>query len=253
MQEDRDSRLEVEAILERYSNLNSYEKTDAWHEFTSARIRDELQRRWSKLQTSPRDVILNAGAGNNDLGICSASALNLDLSDAGVSRLPNPIVASIEDIPLPDESVGAIICVGSVINYCDAAAAISEFGRVLRAGGFLALEYESSRGADLILQRAFGRSAAIAETFYANEPEALWVFHPHYIRSLLTSVHLVIEETIPIHIASPWAYLLTRNVKVASVMARLDRLLRFAPFLARWASNHLLFCRKGPSLPTKNA
>ncbi len=39
-----------------------------------------------------------------------------------------------------------ILCVGSVLNYCDALTALSELSRVLKPNGNLILEYESSWG-----------------------------------------------------------------------------------------------------------
>lgn len=243
-QDEADSRIELETVIERYRSISRYSLTDEWHEYTASRIRHELSRRWSRLRTQPGHAILNAGAGNSDLGVCPPWTLNLDISEAGVALLPNPIVATIEQIPLPNESVDTIVCVGSVLDYCDAAAAISEFSRILKSGGNLILEFESSRAADLFSQKAFGRSAAIAETFYGNEPEVLWVYNPRYIRSLLSAAQLEIMETIPIHIGSPWALLMTKSIRGAAVIARLDRVLRFVPVLAHWASNQMMICRK---------
>ena len=122
--ENHDPRLDVSAVRARFDKPEKYGSTDVWHRFTAMEIRRELQSSWRKLRTQAGDVVLNAGAGNSDLGVCSTSAINLDISELGVASLPNPIVASVEKIPLPSESVDTIVCVGSVINYCDAAAAI---------------------------------------------------------------------------------------------------------------------------------
>ena len=92
-------------------------------------------------------------------------------------------------MPIADESVDIVVCVGSVIKYCDAAAAISEFGRVLRPNGHLFVEFESSLSAELALQRSFGDSAGIFETFYCRID---------YIERLLTAAGLIVTETIPI-------------------------------------------------------
>ena len=47
------------------------------------------------------------------------------------------------DLPFAENSIDNILCVGSVLNYCDAIAAISEFNRVFKYNGHLILEYES--------------------------------------------------------------------------------------------------------------
>lgn len=54
------------------------------------------------------------------------------------------------DLPFAENSIDNILCVGSVLNYCDAIAAISEFNRVLKYNGHLILEYESSWGFEYI-------------------------------------------------------------------------------------------------------
>jgi SAM-dependent methyltransferase len=187
---------------------------------------------------------LNAGSGGNDLGLCPDSTINLDISEVRVARLPNPVVASIETLPFANGTIDMILCVGSVVNYCDAAAAISEFGRVLRPSGQLVLEFESSRSAELLTQDAFGRTVAVAETFYADQKETVWVYSPEFVKNLLLGAKFAIVRRIPVHILSPWVLLITRSVPAAAVIARLDRYARYLPILSRWASNHLLFCQK---------
>jgi SAM-dependent methyltransferase len=239
-----DPRLELAAVRAQYNNPAAYNSSDSWHRFTEMLIRKELARVWSSLPTKPGNVILNAGSGGNDLGLCPDSTINLDISEVRVARLPNPVVGSIEALPFATETIDMILCVGSVINYCDAAAAISEFGRVLRPRGQMVLEFESSRSAELMTQDAFGQTVAVAETFYADQKEVVWVYSPEHIKNLLVGAGFTIVRRVPVHVLSPWMLLMTRSVSVAAAIARLDRLARRLPIVSRWASNHLLFCQK---------
>jgi len=241
---ERDPRLEVTAVRARYDDLTFFGTVDAWHLFTAKEIQKEIASVWPTLPTGSGRVILNAGAGGNDLGLVQPATINLDISPTRISSMPNPIVASVEALPLSDGSVDTLLCVGSVINYCDAAAAIAEFGRVLRPGGALILEFESSFSAELVTQQAFGRTAAVAETFYANQKEAVWVYAPSHVRRLLNAADLRVTRSVPIHVLSPWALLLLRSARIATPIARLDRLVRNVQPLRRWASNHLFFCEK---------
>jgi hypothetical protein len=143
-------------------------------------------------------------------------------------------------------TVDTVLCVGSVINYCDAAAAIAEFSRVLRPEGYLLLEFESSRSAELVTQSAYGRPAAVARTFCDDAEEVIWVYAFDYINNLLTAAGFRLIEAVPIQIVSPWVLLLTRSTKAAALAGRLDPAVRRARILGRWASNHLLFCRRRP-------
>lgn len=239
-----DLRLSKEAVIDRYKSEDHYRRTDTWHQYTAHEIRHAISLAWLGVMQDQDCVVLNAGAGNSDLGILPPSAINLDISQSGVAQLPNGIIASIENMPLDDRSIDVLVCVGSVINYCDAAAAISEFARVLRPNGRLVLEFESSLCGEFFGQDCFGRSATIVETFYGDGPETLWVYRPEYIGRLLQSAGFSIVRKVPIHILSPWLLLLTGNPDVATSLAHWDRLFRRLPLVTRWASNHLLFCQK---------
>jgi SAM-dependent methyltransferase len=242
MTKNHDPRLETSAVRARYSEPIAYTATDSWHDHTGEQVRREIVRSWNALPRRPEHVILNAGAGDNDLGLCPSTTINLDISETGVLSLHNPLVASIENIPLGDSSVDTVMCIGSVINYCDAGAAIVEFGRVLRAGGYLILEFESSYSAELLTQDSYGRSAAVVSSFYADQPEVVWAYSPEYIYNLLQAAEFRVVRRVPVHVLSPWALLVLRNIRVAASIGRLDRVVRNFPLLNRWASNHLLFC-----------
>jgi SAM-dependent methyltransferase len=239
-----DERLAPEAVRQRYQSQQAYDRSDPWHRFTAETIRREVSRIWGGLNLTPEAVVLNIGAGNNDLGVCPPSAIHLDISEAGLAAFERRIVASVEAIPIEDESVDIAICVGSVINYCDAAAAISEIARVIKPDGRLLIEFESSRSGEFAFQACFGRAAAVAETFYGDDPETVWVYTLDYVRSLLSARGLALTASTPIHIASPWMLLANLDVKRAASLGRFDRVLRHVPYLSRWASNFLLVCRK---------
>jgi ubiquinone/menaquinone biosynthesis C-methylase UbiE len=242
--QNRDPRLKIPAIRARYNNPAWFRTIDKWHQFTANKISQEITGFLGGLQIEDNKIILNVGAGGNDFGLYTSSVINLDISENRISHMHNPIIASAEQLPVADESTDLIICVGSVINYCDAAAVIAEFGRITQPNSVLVLEYESSYSAELMTQSAFGQSAAVAETFFANQPEAVWVYSPQYINNLLDAAKFKILQKIPIHILSPWGLLFLRSKKLAASIAPLDWLAQSFPFLSRWASNHLVFCAK---------
>jgi len=236
-----DPRLTMAAVRARYNDPATSE--DSWHRFTGGETHRQIVRFWQS-HSGPDQVLLNAGAGNVELGLHAATTINLDISETRVSKLKTRVVGSVEAIPLSDNAVDVIVCVGSVINYCDAAETISEFARVLRPGGHLLLEFESSRSAELCTQQAFGRSVALAETFYGDDPEILWVYAPDFIVQLLRAAHFSVVQQVAIHILSPWVLLLLRNISAAAATARLDRWASHFPLLSRWASNHLFVCKR---------
>jgi SAM-dependent methyltransferase len=239
-----DPRLDISAVRARYNDPQWFREPDKWHLYSDAQIRRELALYWDSLPIKSGSVILNAGAGGHDLGLDTATTINLDISETRIASLPHPLLASIEALPLVNCTIDIIVCVGYVINYCDAAEVIVEFERVLRPGGHLLLEFESSYSAELLTQHAFRQSAAIIETFYANHQEVVWAYSPKYIENLLSAANFKLLRSVPVHILSPWGLLLLRSIRAATAIARLDRIVQRIPFLTRWASSHLFFCEK---------
>lgn len=244
MSEIHDPRLKISAVRERYNNPSWFSLIDKWHRFTAQSIFREICNALCQIPKELDCVILNIGAGGNDFGLNKHTVINLDISDSLILKMSNPVVATAELLPIEDNCVNFILCVGSVINYCDAALVIAEFGRVMRSNGTLILEFESSYSAELITQSAFRQSAAIAETFYASHDEVVWVYSPQYINNLLSAAGFNVLRSVPIHILSPWLLLLSQSPEIATIISPIDRLLKDAPFLSRWASNHLIFCEK---------
>ena len=237
--------MKVSAIRERYNNPKWYNaKKDRWHQFTDTKVHREVIRALSFLQEDQTGIIINVGAGEYDYGLNKFVVINLDISDRLISRLPNAVISNAEALPIKDNCIKSAICVGSVINYCDAASVISEFNRVVSPGGSLIIDFESSYSAEYLTRSVFRQSAAVAETFYASRPEAVWVYSFSYIRNLLKAANFTIIEHVPVHIVSPWALLLLRNANLAAATAPLDPWVENVSFLSRWASNHFLVCLK---------
>src|SRR5688572_20057798 len=121
-------RLTLRSVRARYNGFDG-ESDDPWHRHTAHAIRSQLRQWKSDLFQTGRDRILNAGSGGDDLGIGSPRTIHLDIAERRLlSRDGLRLVGSVEAIPLSSGSVDSTICVGSVINYCDAAATIIEFG-----------------------------------------------------------------------------------------------------------------------------
>jgi SAM-dependent methyltransferase len=241
---EKDPRLQSSAIRERYNDLTKFSSIDPWHRFTAAAIRREVHKAVDSFPPHFCQRLLNAGAGGNDLGLNSLGTINLDISEMRIMHMPNAVVATVEMLPLANNSMDAIVCVGSVINYCDAAAVITEFSRVLRPQGYLLLDFDSSYSAEFIGHEVYKRTVGIVETFYASERETLWLYSPRFICSLLSAAHVPVVRSVAIHVLSPWVLLLSRNLALAATVARLDFVARHVPFLPRFSSNRFFVCQK---------
>ena len=78
----------------------------------------------------------------------------MDIIEEYISKFDNYIVRFIEKIPLNDNTIDIIICVGSILNYVDSFKAIKEFNRVLTLNGLL-LEFEHSNSAGFLFTRNY--------------------------------------------------------------------------------------------------
>jgi ubiquinone/menaquinone biosynthesis C-methylase UbiE len=238
-----DPRLKPSAVRERYNDPAWYDKSrDLWHKHTDIIVHNEVAKTLKELYDQD-GTILNVGSGQYDYGLGKATIINLDISERQLLKMTNAVVSNAESLPIEDNSIKAAVCVGSVINYCDALSVISEFSRVLMPEGLLIIDFESSQSAEYITRPIFNQSAAVAETFYASQLEAVWVYSFEYFTRLLKASDFYIIKHIPIHIVSPWALLLTRSANIATAISSLDRFAAKVTFLSRWASNHLFVCR----------
>lgn len=128
--------MKDETTKEIYTSLKStWPDHSYWYNYTHMRIIRFI----SKMLTSRLDSMsyyLNAGSGGSVYklpGICQ----HVDIAENLICGLDNYTVASIENLPFPDEQFDATICVGSVINYCDVVKSIAELSRTLKKQAIL--------------------------------------------------------------------------------------------------------------------
>ena len=130
---------EVRAFYEELHSIWPHE--DQWHSYTRFSIINYLQ----KQTFNDNSLILNAGSGGSHYGL-KKDMVHADLAKNNLGTLKSSVVSSVECLPFLNEIFTDIICVGSVINYCDALNVINEAHRVLRPSGRLIVEFDSSYG-----------------------------------------------------------------------------------------------------------
>lgn len=106
-----------------------------WYDYTHRRIIQFITDNQDIFNTNSK--ILNAGSGGSIYKDLTGVFYHVDISDKFIKNLPNSYVASVERMPFDSAFFDASICVGSVINYCNALSAISEIYRVLKHNSFL--------------------------------------------------------------------------------------------------------------------
>lgn len=181
------SRYDVDSIEE-----------DSWHTYTGRKTVELLANILPRIGLSGARV-LNAGAGVYALPITSGDQFFVDLFPAPIRGRKNAVCATIEQLPFQEAAFECVVCVGEVLSYCDPAAALSEFARVLSPKGHLIFDFGSTRSITHWRTEMFGRAADILTDQYNGSCEKVWRYSPQYIRQLLTDNGFNIRQTYGIH------------------------------------------------------
>lgn len=231
--------LDYKSIKDLYENVDDvWPQNDLWHLYSKAQIEKYL----NNMAWESDDYVLNAGSGGNDYGI-NVLMHHRDIAKNLVEKFEDFSVGSIETLPFPEQTFSKIICVGSVINYCDAVNVITEFTRVIKKGGVLALEFESSCGFEHRKKDYYNNAATVVKLKYFDEYWTQWIYSPAYIKSILKSNGFKISDDYRFHILSALSYSKKESENLAAKYVKWDKLFRHT-LLARHANNVILRCVK---------
>jgi len=230
----------AEVAKKNYEKAAPWPEHDPWHAQTFAAIQTAVEE-WLAEHTSDGMRILNAGSSGTEYKM-QGELIHLDIVEKYICQFKNHLVGSIEDIALPNGSVDGIVCVGSVINYADAQCAIAEFSRVLKAGGFLILEYERSDSAEFLWTPRHGKYLFPQSYDYNGQTHLLWMYSEKHIRQMLEHDQFVICAQKRFHSLSSLLYRLGMPEGQAARFAKFDRLVQ--PLSRPVAHDQILLARK---------
>lgn len=232
-------------VQEFYEHLPEIEpETDRWVRAQSRWIRKFIETELLAKGAPPPRSCLNLGSGALSYGIPEDALVHVDLDRSRFAPEQHVIVANIQNLPPNVRGFQSCLCVGSVLNHCDAARVIAEAGAAVQAGGLLILEFDTSASLALIMTRHFNQSASIVHTFYQNRTIKLWVYSEQYIRGILAAHGFEVCRRSTCHHLSPLLYRLCRSSNVAARLHMLDGVARAVPGLRDCASNAIYACRK---------
>lgn len=234
---DRISEADVKEFYESVDDV--WPSNNKWHEVNQK----EINRFIKKINFNDVFTILNAGSGGNEYGL-EKEIINIDISKRHNEHLKHFVQCNIERIPFENDFFDAAICVGSVINYCDAICVIKELSRVIKSGGKLIIEFESSFSYEYIHSTSYKQSASLITTSYFNKPHVMWVYSPKYILGLLKCANFHVKKCRPYHIMSGVAIHATKDENKAAKYSHLDILFRHIPVIKGHSGNVLIYCIK---------
>lgn len=233
-------KVDINKVREFYNSTPEiWSPTDHWHQWSYYQLKNYL----SHIRFLGSEHVLNAGSGGNSYGI-ECNMTHVDIAEEKLKGIPNSVISSVEAMPFSSEIFDKIICVGSVINYCDASAVIAEFSRVLKRNGNLILEFESSGGFEYKGMPIYKKSAGVVTVKFQGEDHVQWLYSLPYIKKLLVANSFSIDDIFPYQILSSLALHFSKDESSAVRFSRFDKIARKLPWIAAHANNFILYCRK---------
>lgn len=230
-------------VIARYERMEEiWPATDAWHFFTRKAIHDTVKL-WTPASGKDGARVLNIGSGGANYDLAGMNLIHGDICIRNLSA-GSSAVCNAERLPFREATFDVAICVGSVLNYCDALVALSEMARVIKPAGTLILEFEKSDNLEYIFSKPFCANAMMVTTFYGGEKERVWVYNERYIKNLLNTLRFVIRRRRAIHTLSS-AMLRVLPSQIAAKFGSWDRILSRLTLFNQFASNVILECEKG--------
>lgn len=235
-------KLEQENIKSFYNNIsNVWGNHDPWHDYSQEVITSYIKHK----DVFKNSIVLNAGSAGNSYGIKCHLMYHVDIANEKIKDIENAVIASIENMPFNNLFFDNILCVGSVLNYCDALTALSELSRVLKPNGNLILEYESSWGFEYLHKSCYKKDACIITTEYIEKKHNQWLYSPQYIEKILESCDFRILDIYPFHIFDGLCSKFLDD-QLAVYLTKVDKLLHKFPVIKKHGNNMILHCKKNP-------
>lgn len=233
--------MDNESPKDIYSSMSSvWPDDDRWYNYTHKYIIGFISKNLSPKLTR-ESLFLNAGSGGSEYdlqGICH----HVDIAENLINKFERFTVASIERMPLEDNSFDAAICVGSVLNYCDPVSSLKEFSRVIKCGGHLILEYERSNTGELWFTSEYGKTTTKQQYNYMEHTHTLWLYSEKMIARILKECGFEIIRQERFHCISALVNRITHQEEYSGQYARYDAWIKPLSYLM--AHNVILLCKK---------
>jgi SAM-dependent methyltransferase len=220
-----------------YEDPDVWNRFDRWHRVTRQRIGKAIHRLFPS--GTDRLRIANIGSGGESYKLQGDRQFHVDLV---IERLPKQrsLIADIRLLPIVTATVDVVLCVGSVINHVDVAVAINELTRIVRPGGRIVLEFDSTDGLNHTFSSTAGADSAILKTFYNRRTVVITEYSRRHVQRLLEATGVSVDVMLSFHILSAAALAFKIPPAVASALAHVDWIVdRFPPTRLR-GSNLLI-------------
>jgi len=233
-------KIDIDKVRALYGAVqNVWPNDNMWHQYTKNQISKYINR----MKYAEDSYLLNAGSGGSDYGL-KFRMVHVDIVENKINQFQEYVTASVETMPFDASTFTDVICVGSVINYCDAMTTIHELSRVLKPRGSLLIEFESSWGFEHRKSSIYKRDAEIVKLPYFGKYHTQWIYSPKYISNILYLAGFKIAAKHRFHFLSGLLYSKCQDENKAANFAKYDWLFRVLPIIKHHSSNIIYYCIK---------
>ncbi len=186
-------------------------------------------------------VLLNAGSGGK-IYRTKAKQIHIDIAEKTLQNVKNAFIGNIIDMPFDENYFDCVICVGTVINYCEIEKAIREINRVSKNHALLILEYERS-GSGLVQKDNRNSDYTVFHHTYFNKSHRNLLYSDLYIREVLSEYGYLVKKAKKFNTTIPWMEMFATE-KIAHKMTIFEPIFRAFPIINRYSHNEILICEK---------
>lgn len=226
---------------ENYGKSEPWPDNDIWHIHTYNILHKYVQDKLNELNLDNTQIVLNAGCGRTTYET-HATIIYMDIIKEYINMFENYIVGSVENIPLSDNSVDCVICVGSVINYVDIQKTLLEFSRILKPDGFLILEYERSNSAEFLFTKKYAKTVFMQAYHYNKQTHYLWMYNEKFVLQLAEFYNFLCKKKYRYHSISSLFFRLGVSEERAAKFSKYDKVIQ--PFSYPFSHNQILILQK---------
>jgi SAM-dependent methyltransferase len=236
--------LNKKRIAEMYNKMvDIWPKNDKWYSYTYKNIINYMANYKHRNNFNEKSLILNVGSAGNEYDIPGLH-YHVDIAEEKLVGIENTFLISAEKLPFEDEMFNGGLCVGSVINYCDPFAVISEISRTLKRGASFVIDFEQSNSWQFLGTGSYNSDASIITSFNGGINDDLWIFSYRHIKNILIRYNFIIQDELYFHLLTPLFYRIYKNEQKAANFTKLDHLMRQLPFFNKKSCNVILTIQK---------
>lgn len=190
---------------------------------------------------SDEDVLLNAGSGGKTY-YTNASIFHVDIAENTLTNCKNAYACNVIDMPFSNETFDCVVCVGTVINYCNLEDALAEISRVSKHESILILEYERS-GTAFLNKEKRNIDKVVFNHEYFDIPHKNLLYSDELVHRILkqNGYEVLIMEYF--NTAIPWLEQYFSD-NIAHKLVFLEKLMRKISVFSKYSHNSILVCKK---------